>query len=311
MKILQLDKNHPLIVQQLAARGFRIDEDFSSNYEEILNKIENYDGIILRSRIPIDCRVIEYAKNLKFIARVGAGLENIDVEFAERNNIRVISSPEGNRDAVAEHVLGMLLVLMHRLLISSNEVKNGIWRREENRGDELLGKTFGILGYGNMGKAVAKRLSGFGVNVMFYDILPNLSDEFAEQVSLRTLQNEADVLSLHLPETLQTRHFINEEFISSMKKDFYFVNTARGKNVLTADLVTYLKSGKIKGACLDVLEYEKASFEKIETENLDLKYLLSSEKVIITPHIAGWTTQSKEKLAQVIVDKIIAAFPLR
>ncbi|ACU06630.1 D-3-phosphoglycerate dehydrogenase [Flavobacteriaceae bacterium 3519-10] len=311
MKILQLDKNHPLIVQQLAARGFRIDEDFSSSYDEILNKIENYDGIILRSRIPIDRRFIEHAKNLKFIARVGAGLENIDVEFAERNNIRVISSPEGNRDAVAEHVLGMLLILMHRLLISSHEVKNGIWRREENRGDELLGKTFGIIGYGNMGRAVAKRLSGFGVKVIFYDILPNLSDEFAEQVSLHTLQNEADVLSLHLPEAPQTRHFINEEFISSMKKDFYFINTARGKNVLTADLITYLKSGKIKGACLDVLEYEKASFEKIETENQDLKYLLSCEKVIITPHIAGWTTQSKEKLAQVIVDKIIAAFPVR
>ena len=311
MKILQLDKNDPLIVQQLAARGFMIDEDFSSNYEEILNKIENYDGIILRSRIPIDRRFIEHAKNLKFIARVGAGLENIDVEFAERNNIRVISSPEGNRDAVAEHVLGMLLVLMHRLLISSHEVKNGIWRREENRGDELLGKTFGIIGYGNMGKAVAKRLSGFGVKVIFYDILPNISDEFAEQVSLRTLQNEADVLSLHLPQTPQTHHFINEEFISSMKKDFYFINTARGKNVLTADLVTYLKSGKIKGACLDVLEYEQASFEKIETENQDLKYLLSSEKVIITPHIAGWTTQSKQKLAQVIVDKIIAEFPVR
>ena len=311
MKILQLDKNHPLIVQQLVARGFMIDEDFSSSYDEILNKIENYDGIILRSRIPIDRRFIEHAKNLKFIARVGAGLENIDVEFAERNNIRVISSPEGNRDAVAEHVLGMLLVLMHRLLISSNEVKNGIWRREENRGDELLGKTFGILGYGNIGKAVAKRLSGFGVKVIFYDILPNISDEFAEQVSLRTLQNEADVLSLHLPETPQTHHFINEEFISSMKKDFYFINTARGKNVLTADLVTYLKSGKIKGACLDVLEYEQASFEKIETENEDLKYLLSSEKVIVTPHIAGWTTQSKEKLAQVIADKIIAEFSVR
>lgn len=310
MKILQLDKNHPLIMQQLAARGFVVDEDFTCTYDCALNIIGDYDGIILRSRIPIDRTLIAQATNLKFIARVGAGLENIDLEFARQNNIAVISSPEGNRDSVAEHVVGMLLVLMHRLFIASNEVKKGVWLREENRGDELLGKTFGIIGYGNMGKAVAKRLYGFGGNVIFYDILPNISDEFAQQVSLETLQAEADILSLHLPETPQTYHFVDREFISSMKKDFYFINTARGKNILTQDLVEGLKQGKVKGACLDVLEYEKSSFENIETGNEDLQFLLSSEKVIITPHIAGWTVQSKEKLAQVIVDKIIAAFPV-
>ncbi|WP_332021692.1 NAD(P)-dependent oxidoreductase, partial [Kaistella sp.] len=260
------------------------------------------------SRIPVDQNFLEHAKNLKFIARVGAGMENIDVRFAEERGIKLISSPEGNRDSVAEHVVGMLLILMHRLFISSAEVKNGIWKREENRGDELLGKTFGIIGYGNMGKAVARRLSGFGVKVIFHDILPNLSDEFATQVSLETLKNEADILSLHIPITDETYHLIDAQFISGMKKDFYFINTARGKNVKTSDLVEAVRSGKVKGACLDVLEYEKASFENLEIENTDSAFLLQSEKVIVTPHIAGWTVQSKEKLAQVIVDKILTGF---
>lgn len=308
MKILQLDKNHPLITEQLSAKGFEIDDDFSSSYDDVLKKIDAYDGIIIRSRIPVDRNFIEHGKNLKFIARVGAGMENIDGEFATKSGISLISSPEGNRDSVAEHVLGMLLILMNRLFIASNEVKNGIWKREENRGDELLGKTFGIIGYGNMGKAVAKRLSGFGVKVIFHDILPNLSDEFATQVSLDTLKNEADILSLHIPITNETHHLIDSQFISEMKKDFYFINTARGKNVKTSDLVEAIRSGKVRGACLDVLEYEKPSFENLEVENNDSAFLLQSEKVIVTPHIAGWTVQSKEKLAQVIVDKILAEF---
>ena len=308
MKILQLDKNHPLITEQLSAKGFLLDEDTTSTYAEVLEKIAGYDGIIIRSRIPIDQNFIEHAKNLKFIARVGAGMENIDVDFAVKRGIKLISSPEGNRDSVAEHVVGMLLILMHRLFISSLEVKNGIWKREENRGDELLGKTFGIIGYGNMGKAVAKRLSGFGVSVIFHDIIPNLSDKYGTQVSLETLKKEADILSLHLPITSETHHLIDASFISEMKKDFYFINTARGNNVKTSDLVEEIRSGKIKGACLDVLEYEKPSFENLETENKDLEFLLQSEKVIVTPHIAGWTHQSKEKLAQIIVDKILASF---
>ncbi|WP_332033340.1 2-hydroxyacid dehydrogenase [Kaistella sp.] len=308
MKILQLDTNHPLITEQLSAKGFMLDEDTTSSYDEVLEKIADYEGIIIRSRIPVDQNFLEHAKNLKFIARVGAGMENIDVRFAEERGIKLISSPEGNRDSVAEHVVGMLLIMMHRLFIASAEVKNGIWKREENRGDELLGKTFGIIGYGNMGKAVARRLSGFGVKVIFHDILPNLSDEFATQVSLETLKDEADILSLHIPITDETYHLIDAQFISGMKKDFYFINTARGKNVKTSDLVEAVRSGKVKGACLDVLEYEKASFENLEIENTDSAFLLQSEKVIVTPHIAGWTVQSKEKLAQVIVDKILTGF---
>ena len=306
MKILLLDKNHPLITEQLSEKGFVLEEDFSSSYEQVLDKIHLYEGIIIRSRIPLDAHFLEKAKNLKFIARVGAGMENIDIAKAQELGIKLINSPEGNKDAVAEHVIGTLLVLMNRLFISSNEVKKGIWLREENRGEEILGKTFGIIGYGNMGKAVAKRLSGFGCKTIFYDIKPNLSDEFATQVSLQELQENADILSLHTPLTEDTLYMIDEEFISKMKKNFYFINTARGKNLKTSALVNALKSGKIKGACLDVLEYEKTSFENLETKNEDLEYLLNSEKAIITPHIAGWTHESKIKLAQVIVDKILA-----
>ena len=306
MKILLLDKNHPLITEQLSEKGFVLEEDFSSGYEQVLEKIHLYEGVIIRSRIPLDAHFLEKAKNLKFIARVGAGMENIDIAKAQELGIKLINSPEGNKDAVAEHVIGTLLVLMNRLFISSNEVKKGIWLREENRGEEILGKTFGIIGYGNMGKAVAKRLSGFGCKTIFYDIKPNLSDEFATQVSLQELQENADILSLHTPLTEDTLYMIDEEFISKMKKNFYFINTARGKNLKTSALVKALKSGKIKGACLDVLEYEKTSFENLETKNEDLEYLLNSEKAIITPHIAGWTHESKIKLAQVIVDKILA-----
>ena len=315
MKILLLDSNHPLITEQLLAKGFLLEEDFTSSYDEVLQKINQYDGIIIRSRIPLDKNFLENAQNLKFIARVGAGMENIDLETAKNLGISLINSPEGNRDAVAEHVVAMLLILMNRLFIASEEVKNGIWKREENRGDELLGKTFGIIGYGNMGKATAKRLSGFGVEVIFYDILPNLEDEFAKQVSLEELQERADILSLHIPLDASTEYLVDENFISKMKKNFYLVNTARGKNVNTSALVDALKSGKVKAAALDVLEYEKSSFENLDTSTSlstrnkeDLQFLLDSEQVIVTPHIAGWTHQSKEKLAQFIVDKIVQQF---
>lgn len=308
MKILLLDKNHPLISEQLLEKNFILEEDFISSYEQVLEKIDKYEGVIIRSRIPLDERLLEKGKNLKFIARVGAGMENIDVLKAQELGIKLINSPEGNRDAVAEHCLGMLLVLMNRLFISANEVKNNIWFREENRGEEIKGKTFGLIGYGNMGKALAKRLSGFGCEVIFYDIKPNLSDGFAKQVSLEELQANADILSLHIPLNDKTHYIIDEKFISEMKKSFYFINTSRGKNVKTSALIEGIKSGKVKGACLDVLEYEKSSFENLELENDDLQYLLNSEKVIVTPHIAGWTHQSKIKLAQTIVDKILAEF---
>ena len=308
MKILLLDKNHPLISEQLLEKKFVLEEDFISSYEQVLEKIDKYEGVIIRSRIPLDARLLEKGKKLKFIARVGAGIENIDILKAQELGIKLLNSPEGNRDAVAEHCLGMLLVLMNRLFISANEVKNNIWLREENRGEEIKGKTFGLIGYGNMGKALAKRLSGFDCEVIFYDVKPNLSDEFAKQVSLEELQANADILSLHIPLNDKTHYIIDEKFISEMKKNFYFINTSRGKNVKTSALIDGLKSDKVRGVCLDVLEYEKSSFEDLELENDDLQYLLNSEKVIITPHIAGWTHQSKIKLAQTIVDKILSEF---
>lgn len=306
MRILQLDHNHPLITEQLTHAGFVIEEDTQSPYGEILAKIRDYQGIIIRSRISLDKNFLQQAQHLKFIARVGAGMENIDTATAEQLGIVLINSPEGNRDALAEHAVGMLLVLMNRLFISANEVKQGIWKREENRGEEILGKTVGLIGYGHMGKAFAKRLSGFGCRVIFFDIKPNLSDDFATQVPLDILQAEADIVSLHLPLALDTIGWLDGNFISKMHKPFYLINTARGKNIVTEEVVAALKNGKIKGAALDVLEYEKTSFEKLDHQDENLDYLLHSEKVLITPHIAGWTHESKTKLAQFIVDKILA-----
>lgn len=307
MKILALDRNHELLNSGLRNAGFEVVEDYNSPKEEVMNFISEFDGIIIRSRFPLDKEFLSKAKNLKFIGRVGAGLENIEEEFAQQRNICLFNAPEGNRDSVAEHALGMLLMLMNRLKIADNEVRNGIWLREENRGDELMGKTVGIIGYGNMGKAFAQRLKGFGVKVICYDIRENLGDENARQVSLEEFFQRAEVVSLHTPQTQETHQMVNSDFIRSFQKSFYFINTARGKSVVTKDLVEAIKSGKIKGACLDVHEYEKASFEELDLNELpeDFQYLIHSDKVILAPHIAGWTHQSKEKLAQCILDKIL------
>lgn len=308
MKILHLDTNHPLLIEQLNALGFTNDEDYTSSKEAIENVIHNYDGIIIRSRFKIDASFLEAAKHLKFIGRVGAGLENIDGDYAQKKGITLIAAPEGNRNAVGEHSLAMLLSLFNKLNKAHNEVCQGQWLREANRGLELDGKTVGLIGYGNMGKAFAKKLSGFDATVICYDIQPNVGDANATQVTLAELQQRADVLSLHTPETPLTLNMVNSSFINAFKKPFWLINTARGKSVVTADLVSALKSGKILGAGLDVLEYEKSSFENLFTSDMPeaFKYLISAENVIITPHVAGWTIESKEKLAQTIVDKIKA-----
>jgi D-3-phosphoglycerate dehydrogenase len=310
VKILHIDSNHPLLWEQLENAGFSNEADFSSTKEEVENKIENYHGIVIRSRFKIDKSFIDKAKNLQFIARVGAGLESIDCEYAESKNINLIAAPEGNCNAVGEHALGMLLSLFNKLNNADKEVKSGQWNRESNRGTELDGKTVGIIGYGNMGKSFAKKLRGFDVEVLCCDILPNKSDENAKQVSLQEIQQKADVLSLHIPWTPETDKMVNTTFINQFSKPFWFINTARGKSVVTADLVTALKSGKVLGAGLDVLEYEKLSFETLfEGEKPEaFEYLLQANNVLLTPHIAGWTIESKEKLAQVIVDKIIEKY---
>ncbi|MBA5629025.1 2-hydroxyacid dehydrogenase [Moheibacter lacus] len=307
MKVLAIDRNHDLLVQGLKNAGFEVEEDYHSSKQEIEKRIEEFDGLILRSRFPIDKIFLEKANSLKFIGRVGAGLENIDESFAAEKNIKLFNAPEGNRDAVAEHALGMLLMLLHRLRIADAEVRNGIWLREENRGDELMGKTVGIIGYGNMGKAFAKRLKGFGVRVVCYDILHDVGDENAKQIGLNEFFEEVDVVSLHTPQTKDSNGMVNQSFINSFNKQIYLINTARGKAVVTKDLVEGLKSGKLKGACLDVHEYEKTSFENLNWDEIpeDFKYLIGSDKVILAPHIAGWTHQSKEKLAQTILDKIL------
>lgn len=311
MKILHIDRNHALLIDQLNQAGFVNEEDYISGKEEIEQKINHYDGIVIRSRFAIDRTFLDAATQLKFIARVGAGLENIDCEYARQKNIQLIAAPEGNRTAVAEHAMGMLLSLMNKLKQVDREVRNGIWKREENRGIEIEGKTVGLIGYGNMGKAFAQRLKGFDCEVIFHDILPELSDENARQISLEELQHKADIISLHTPQTPKTFHLIDQQFIDNCRKPFWLINTARGKSVNTFDLVNGLKSGKILGAGLDVLEYEKSSFENMFADNElpeAFQYLINADNVLLSPHIAGWTVESKEKLAQTIVNKIVAHF---
>jgi len=252
MKILLLDTNHPFLKTGLESLGHTCDEDYTNSKSAIERKIKNYQGIVIRSRFGIDKRFIDAASNLKFIARVGAGLENINCAYAIKKNIKLISAPEGNMNAVGEHALGMLLGLMNHLNRVDKEVRQGIWLRAENRGTELEGKTVGIIGYGHMGKSFAKKLRGFDVNIICYDILPNKGDSYVTQVTLN----------------------------------------------------------KILGACLDVLEYEKNSFESLFSAELPkpMKYLIQSEKVVLSPHIAGWTHESNYKLAKTIVEKIALNF---
>nr|WP_299342496.1 2-hydroxyacid dehydrogenase [Allomuricauda sp.] len=309
MKVLHLDTNHPLLIDQFAALGFENHEDYTSSKEEIENKIHEYDGVVIRSRFTIDQQFLDKATNLKFIGRVGAGLENIDSKYAKQKDIFLASAPEGNRNAVGEHTLGMLLALMNKLTKANREVKKGKWDREGNRGDELDGKTVGIIGYGNMGKAFAKKLNGFEVEVICYDIIGGVGDENARQVGIMEFQQKSDVVSLHVPQTESTIGMINSEFIDGFHKPFWLLNTARGKCVVTKDLVQGLKSGKISGAGLDVLEYEKKSFENMFIQKPKaFKYLRKAKNVLLTPHVAGWTKQSKEKLAQTIVDKVKERF---
>jgi D-3-phosphoglycerate dehydrogenase len=311
IKILHIDSNHPLLWEQLQQAGFTNHADFTSTKQEIEAKIQDYQGIVIRSRFKIDQHFLDKATNLQFIARVGAGLESIDCEYALSKNIALIAAPEGNCNAVGEHTLGMILSLFNKLNIADSEIRSGEWNREKNRGYELDGKTVGIVGYGNMGKAFAKKLRGFDVEVLCYDIKDNVGDANAKQVSLQELQQKTDVLSLHIPWTPETDKMVNSDFINAFAKEFWIINTSRGKNIATADLVTAMQSGKVLGAGLDVLEYEKLSFETLfQDKNTPeaFQYLLDGKKVILTPHIAGWTYESHEKLAQVIVDKIKALY---
>lgn len=309
MKILFIDSNHKLLHETLQHAGHTCDLNYNWTKEEIENNIHLYDGVVIRSKIKITKELIDKASKLKFIARAGAGMENIDVAYAESKGIKCLHAPEGNRDAVAEHAVGMLLGLFNNLFRANKEVREGKWIREGNRGVELMGKTFGIIGFGNMGSAFAERLKGFGVNVLVYDkFKKGFGTDFIKESSLEDIFKNADVLSLHTPLTDETNYLINDSFINKFSKNIYIINTARGKCLSTNDLVKNLKSGKVFGACLDVLEYEMVSFEALNTNELPeaFQYLIKSDKVVLSPHIAGWTHESNEKIARVLAEKILA-----
>ena len=311
MKVIFIDTVHPILQDQLEAIGFSCDWYHEETIERIKQDLPQYDGMVIRSRIPVDKKLLDLANKLKFIARSGAGLENIDLDYAAKKGIVCFSAPEGNRDAVAEHGLGMLLSLFNHMNRADKEVREGIWKREENRGVELKGKTVGIIGYGYMGKAFAERLTGFGVRIIVHDkYKSDFGHSYIEEVSLETLQQKADVISFHLPLTDETTFMCDDSFINNCKKDIYILNTARGKIIETNALVDGLQKGKILGACLDVLEYEKSSFEQLHKEQLpeNFAYLVQSDKVLLSPHVAGWTIESYIKLSSVLGDKIKAHY---
>ena len=302
MKVIFLDSTHQYLIDELTKKNIVCHTGFSKTKEEIESIIEKYDGIIIRSRFKIDQKFIDAGKNLKFIARAGSGLENIDVDYAKEKKIKCINAGEGNRQAVAEHALAMILNLMNKINHSDNQIRNGEWLREENRGIELSNKVFGIIGFGNTGGAFVNLLKNFNATILVYD---KYKKKHPFKSTMEKIFNEADIISLHIPFSNETEHLINENFISKVKKPFYLINTSRGKCVNTNALINGMKSKKILGACLDVLEYEKSSFEKLENKNENLKFLLNSKETILTPHVAGWTKESYFKIAKILSEKII------
>jgi D-3-phosphoglycerate dehydrogenase len=308
-KILVTEDIHQIYFDELATANILVDDrsNINSKYE-LKALLPLYDGVLVRSKFFVDGDLIAGAKNLKLIARAGAGMDNIDEIYCQENNITLINAPEGNRDAVAEHVIGMLLNLMRNISKSNAEIKNGIWLREENRGIEIGGKTIGIIGYGNTGKALAKKLSGFGVQVIAYDkYLSNYTDQFAQEVSLNELQNRADIISIHVPLTVETKYLIDADFLSNLKTGVVILNASRGPVLQTAALIQYINNGKVAYAALDVLENEKIDqLNAAEQSTFDL--LCKESKVLLTSHIAGWTEASYYKIASVLAQKTIQFF---
>ncbi len=301
MKIIFIDTTHPKLIKDLNYKGFICDQAYDKSRSEILKIIMNYDGIVIRSRFKIDKNFINAAKKLKFIARAGSGTENIDLLYANKKNIKCFNAAEGNRQAVAEHALAMILNLLNNIRVSDQEIRRGIWNREKNRGIELSGKTIGIIGFGNTGSSFAKILENFNVKILAYD---KYKEKYKFQSNVDEILELSDIISLHIPLTEETKYLVNENFIYKAKKPFYIINTSRGQCIETKALIKGLKDQKILGACLDVFEQEKNSFEKIG-ENADLKYLIESKKTILTPHIAGWTFESNYKIAETLSKKII------
>jgi len=308
MKILVIDDVHPVLFEKFSQAGIAYAHEPSMDSETVLNAVQDFDGIIIRSKIIIDKTFIDQAPNLKIIGRVGAGMETIDVAYAQQQGIACFNSPEGNRDAVAEHALGMLLSIANKLHTADAQVRNGIWMREENRGFELKGKTIGIVGFGNMGQAFAQRLAGFSVKIIAYDkYKKGFSSPVVDEVSLEQLQSQSDVISFHIPQTAESIYLCDDQFLSRCQNQPIIINTARGKVVKLSALADALRDGKIRGACLDVLEYENYKFENFLSESMpeSWQYLTQQPNIIFSPHVAGWTIESKMKLSAVLADKII------
>ena len=310
-RILITDRTHEVLPQRLREAGFEVVLEPDLDREALLRAARGCDALVVRSKVIVDRPFIDACPSLRCIGRVGAGMETIDVEYAEAKGIRCLNSPEGNRDAVGEHAVGLLLALLNNIARSDAEVRRGLWRREANRGLELGSLTVGIIGLGNMGRAFAKRLSGFGCRVVYYDkYLENLESlenlEFLERLeSLALLQQEADVVSFHVPLTDETRHYLDAAFIAAMRKPFFLINTARGAVVDTEALVAGLEGGKVRGAALDVLEYENMQADALGDVPGSMRYLMQSPRTVLTPHVAGWSVESHYKLSAVLADKII------
>ncbi|MDF2159316.1 2-hydroxyacid dehydrogenase [Algoriphagus sp. CAU 1675] len=308
MRILIIDEMHSSIIPMLEKDGHHVTYSPKITREEIIEQVGDYDGLIIRSKTPMNRELLEKASNLKFIGRAGAGLDQIDLDFMAERGIQLFHAAKGNRDAVAEHAIGGLLALFNHLIQADSEVRKGIWDREGNRGHELMGKTVGIMGFGNMGEAFAKRLRGFGVEILVYDkYKQDFGTDRVQEVIWEKLKAEADVLSIHVPLTPETRGFFTLEELKSFHKPFWLINTARGEVINFKTLNDALDLGVLKGAVLDVLENEK--FQKFTSEQKEeFEKLASRGNVIFSPHVAGWTFESYEKINKVLVKQIREAF---
>lgn len=305
MKILIADRTHDVLEKRLQEAGFEVSVEPDHDYQSLAQAAQGCVGLVVRSKVNIDKAFIDAVPSLRCIGRVGAGMETIDVDYAEAHGVRCLNSPEGNRDAVGEHTVGLLLALLDNIARADAEVRKGMWQREANRGRELGGLTVGIIGMGNMGQAFARRLTGFGCRVMYYDKYREDEVKGIEQVTLERLQQEADVVSFHVPLTDETHHYLDATFIEAMAKPFYLLNTSRGAVVDTEALVAGLESGKVLGAGLDVLEYENMQADGLGEVPESVQYLMECPHTVLTPHVAGWTVESKYKLAAVLADKMI------
>mgnify|MGYP000011600095 FL=1 len=311
MNVFFIDKVHPILQERLAKSGFHCIDATQWSLDELLERRNEVHGLVIRARFFLNAELIASFPNVSFIARSGSGLENIDTSYCKEHEIQLFNSPEGNRNAVAEHALGMLLALMNKLCRANDQINRGLWKREDNRGEELDGKTVGIIGYGNNGAAFAKKLRGFDVKVLAYDkYKQGFGDAFVHESTLEAILNSADVISLHIPQNKETLGFVDTSFLDSVQKPFYLLNLSRGKIVNTEALMQGLVSNKIKAAGLDVLEYESKDFESIFASQLPaaFEYLLASDRVMLSPHVGGWTKESYFKLSDVLADKIISFY---